>query len=591
MTDCIICCSTVEQLIECPVCKHNACLECNKTYLGNLFDPKCMDCGKEWSELFIRENFPTKWYQEVYIENKKNKYIIREEQSKLPIVSEYSIKLAQENKLKTHLKDLKTQIKTISKLTKEHTLLSDQIKNLTIEIKKSSSEYDNYVKKCSKIDIGESPDSEDPTKPTKNFMKCNTNNCPGFLHSDGNILKCGSCPTVSCKHCLEPYVHAHKCDPNVLANIKAIMNDKNSRMCPKCNQRIEKERGCDQMFCISCKTSFSFSTGIIETRVFHNPHLYDYLSSIPNGQQELSEYANKQAKTADELQQTCDYYRGFGHGIFEGNHILELKNMINTIFNGFKTTGLEIDPISMIEHPVIRTFFAYLLNFIEIQGEYLKTQRSGDEFTYYEKSKILNLEDIHIKYINKQITSQRWKKLVLEKYIKRDYLTEVFSQLNMFITIMGDIASSVHRHVTTLLTKFQRMNKDQLLNCYQKFLSYIRENIIPSIETNINLFNRQNIKISIHYEYPITNLILFDHTEDYPTDSKVKKVAIRYIPKIVYITDVNIKDNFLKSDSSLRKTLDKKYNSVAFQKIINYYLSLQQASEDIRPRKKVKRQE
>ena len=425
-------------------------------------------------------------------------------------------------------------------------------------------------------------------------MKCNTNNCPGFLHSNGNILKCGSCPSVSCKHCLESYNHDHKCDPNVLANIKAIMNDKNSRMCPKCNQRIEKERGCDQMFCISCKTSFSFSTGIIETRVFHNPHLYDYLSSIPNGQQELNEYANKQVQTANELQQSCDFYRGFGHGIFENEHILNLKNMVNTIFGNLTIVGLEVNPISIMDTPAIRTFFSYMLNFIEIQGEFLKTQRSGDSFTYYENSKILNLEDIHLKYINKQITIQRWKKLVLEKYIKRDYLTEVFAQLNMFITIMGDIASSVHRNTTTLLTRMQQMNQEQLRSCCNKFLGYIKETILASIENNITIFNRQNIKISKHYGYPISNFVLFDHSECSfsEKDPGFKYVSYRYIPKIVYITNFKLKHNF---DDSKTESIDDecKYNCISYDKLKKYYMLLhaRQDTEDARPRKKVKRQE
>jgi len=52
---------------------------------------------------------------------------------------------------------------------------------------------------------------------------------------------------------------------------------KNTRPCPKCNVRIHKISGCDQMWCVQCNTAFSWRRGTIEHGNVHNPHYFDWL--------------------------------------------------------------------------------------------------------------------------------------------------------------------------------------------------------------------------------------------------------------------------------------------------------------------------
>jgi hypothetical protein len=52
------------------------------------------------------------------------------------------------------------------------------------------------------------------------------------------------------------------------------------KLCPKCFSLIEKEEvGCDQMFCILCKTVFSWKTGLIVdvATSAHNPDYYQWV--------------------------------------------------------------------------------------------------------------------------------------------------------------------------------------------------------------------------------------------------------------------------------------------------------------------------
>jgi len=102
-------------------------------------------------------------------------------------------------------------------------------------------------------------------------MKCPMN-CRGFLDEK---YKCGLCLTTVCKDCHQKKEEEHKCNPDEVATITELK--KSTKPCPKCQIRIYKTDGCDQMFCISCHTAFSWNTGRVETGVVHNPHYFEAL--------------------------------------------------------------------------------------------------------------------------------------------------------------------------------------------------------------------------------------------------------------------------------------------------------------------------
>jgi hypothetical protein len=111
-------------------------------------------------------------------------------------------------------------------------------------------------------------------------LPCPINECKGYIFS--NTGKCGICETIVCKKChVIIGQESHECKKEDLETIKMIHEQ--SKPCPKCFTRISKIDGCDQMFCIHCKTAFSWKTGKIETGRIHNPHYYDELRRINNG--------------------------------------------------------------------------------------------------------------------------------------------------------------------------------------------------------------------------------------------------------------------------------------------------------------------
>jgi hypothetical protein len=114
-------------------------------------------------------------------------------------------------------------------------------------------------------------------------MKCPSEDCRGFLSS---AWKCGTCQKFFCADC-----HAEKAGQrdeehtcNADAKATAAMIRQETKPCPKCGIRISKIDGCDQMWCVSCQTTFSWNTGqILLNTVVHNPHYYEYLRRVNNG--------------------------------------------------------------------------------------------------------------------------------------------------------------------------------------------------------------------------------------------------------------------------------------------------------------------
>jgi hypothetical protein len=117
--------------------------------------------------------------------------------------------------------------------------------------------------------------------------------CP-IPSCEGIVVKgiCNVCVTNICNICFMVKMHnyksletpgdSHICDVDVLETLKLLMKD--TKNCPKCQVPIHKTEGCDQMFCVSCHTAFSWRTGKIESGVVHNPHYFQWMREQGGGE-------------------------------------------------------------------------------------------------------------------------------------------------------------------------------------------------------------------------------------------------------------------------------------------------------------------
>lgn len=116
------------------------------------------------------------------------------------------------------------------------------------------------------------------------IFKCPKEGCRGFMDAS---FWCGLCETAVCAGCRQllplpkedDVCEKHVCNPDDVSSVRHIAQV--SKQCPKCGASIIRSEGCDQMWCTApgCETAFSYSTGAIITRDFHNPHFREFLDS------------------------------------------------------------------------------------------------------------------------------------------------------------------------------------------------------------------------------------------------------------------------------------------------------------------------
>lgn len=263
MKSCTVCCDVFTQKIRheivCIHCKGSFCQKCFCTYLLSE-DTKqvCMLCFEEINTEFIYLHTP-KVFRDKYF-TKETENILREEMVLLNATKE-----------KIHLE-------------KRSKLLSSRIMLLVSHLNKYPSDVESStfldksreeLKECRKVlNLADTDISR-----TSRTVVCSVVACDGLtIRGVCNVCKTRTC--CECNSIVNGDIDEHTCDPDILETIKLLKRD--TKPCPKCSVPIHKIEGCDQMFCVSCHTAFSWRTGKIESGTIHNPHYFQWLRERGN---------------------------------------------------------------------------------------------------------------------------------------------------------------------------------------------------------------------------------------------------------------------------------------------------------------------
>ena len=271
MIECDICCEYKTIFIVCSYCKTQACETCVQKFIEDRpREPLCMKCGNIWSREFVLENIvDKKWFLQHI-----GKYILEQEKMLLPETQEEASLIYHIQKLSQCLKSLPTN-KSLKRMYKNADTFSKAIeekRDILWKIK-----YSIHSTKLLTITYGGIGSKTGSAEKEHYIFKC-PSDCRGFI---SNNYRCGTCKGVVCKKCrvqINQENSEHICNEDDIKSAALVASL--TKTCPKCMTQILKSGGCDQMFCVVCHTAFSWTTGKTETGVIHNPHYYEYLSTL-----------------------------------------------------------------------------------------------------------------------------------------------------------------------------------------------------------------------------------------------------------------------------------------------------------------------
>lgn len=422
--DCNICCESINKSVRkpitCPYCEFLCCLRCFKRFLlESAGNSSCMMCKRELSLDFITRNTP-KTFHNIEYRAHRTQILYERERSLLPTTQHLAEeelekrRIQKENKFlydeDEYLRFRRTEIiqeinnkygtgsfQTIMK-AKNRNKFTDtaDFVNEMMYIGRRRREIKNITQPIQQTPFLQSFAKREEEKDRKKFIKaCPNGECRGFLSS---VWKCGTCKTYVCKDCHEVKKNreddTHICDPDFVATAKLLKSE--TKPCPKCAVPIYKIDGCDQMWCVECRTPFSWNTGQIVNDIVHNPHFYEWQRQQNNG--------NAPRVLGDEQYNRC----GELPWIQDVEYLLKLRK-------------INLD---------------YWQNCFQI----VEHTRRDVLIQYPEQTDIIqDNSDLRVKYLINDIDEKQWKKTLQMRQKRREKNHEINQILQMFVTTLTDI--------------------------------------------------------------------------------------------------------------------------------------------------------
>ncbi len=310
---------SLHQSIACCHCSYTACKSCVRYYLTQTsHDAHCMDCRKKWDLQFLKDNLNASFVTGEYREY-RGKLLTDRVISQREEYYDGLLYIAEKRRLDKENDDIYIKI----------CALNTQIKKLERKQRQNYErigDIEDYI--CRGIEMPENDEQEDTidentvfsnettTSRRKFIMPCQKPGCCGML---SQAYKCGICECFTCAKCFEVKLDdvEHICDENAVATATEIKAS--SKPCPKCGTRISKIDGCDQMWCVDCKTAFSWTRGTIEQGAVHNPHYFQWMQT-----------RNEEAAAAAAAQNCNNEYRATANSIIQ---ILNIVTYLRTYVN------------------------------------------------------------------------------------------------------------------------------------------------------------------------------------------------------------------------------------------------------------------
>lgn len=379
--------------VRCDYCEFGACRGCYERWVRESVEELgCMSCKKKWNRKELMSKFTKKYIEGEYKRHMED------------IVYQVEVQLLGETQ--RELERLR-KIQELEKLKKEKELELEKIKESITQLRWGKKEKVVYTRKCP----GEL--------------------CRGYLKED---LSCGMCEILVCKNCNEICKELHECKDSDMETVRMLAKD--TKPCPGCGEYIQKLEGCDQMFCVKCKSAFSWKTMKIETGAIHNPHYFEYLRNGGNLERNPME-------------------------IVCGREELD-NGMLERVIRKGQNVGL-------------------------ICGRIIHMREVDLEM--YTRAMVKDNRDIRKRYLQKEIDSKKFKSLLQQRNKRKSWNSEIAGIVGMFITSMTDI---IYRYEEEEESSGEEVK-------YYREMEELREYANECMEEISRVYNYKCKKIGIDY--------------------------------------------------------------------------------------------
>jgi len=418
-TECPVCCEmytrSTRKPIACPKCEYAACTTCCKRHLATSDPASCMSCSHPWNYEFLTNNFTAAWISTEYRAHRET-ILVDREIAQLPTSQHLVTNFRSSLVLATDLTNLGQEKRMISRRLNEIANETWNKRHRLARITASHFENDG---------LGNRTEADAEELAARTFVRaCPVEECRGFLSS---ALKCGTCNSWACAECLgvvgETRDAPHTCDANDVATAKLIKRD--TKPCPSCATLIFKVDGCDQMWCISCRTPFSWRTGRIIQGVVHNPEYFRFLRE-------------RAAAGGEEVPRQPGDVLG-GRGICGNHRRVEMHDIDRAL--RLQTPSSEVrDYIYSIKQK------SRHIEYIEVGQLARRDQERSNS-------------DLRLRYLTNHISRDELKRQLLLRERKRDKEIALRDVYELFIDVTNDIFLTFIADATPTATVVEEMKK------------------------------------------------------------------------------------------------------------------------------------
>ena len=487
--ECIVCVSDVPEIHikKCPHCEFECCTTCIKYHINTTqkTEKNCMNCKKKLTRStlvsFLGKSFVDKLYRTDIKE-----LVFKEEMILVP-------RSLSEVKKRKDIRAIKEKISTIENDFEKEVEEKKFVPGSLEEFEHKGLIEGRIRFYFSQIEIlkGIKKAQDHAIKQYK--YPCENNDCNGFV--DANWM-CSICDMETCKHCRTIKQDGHVCKPEDIDTAELIKKD--SKPCPKCKISIIKSSGCDQMWCVSCHTTFDWKTMLIKTSgILHNPEYFRYMRENgiaiprnPNDNQCVDEYEKayndlttinasfiKEAKMYKDMKKCIEKGKDELVKYYITNALQSRGAKPSEVLNRIAKGYAERETKKANEYTKKYT----ILSVLDI--EYMKSL-----FTFYRdvnhlesfemrqmQSKINNAEvwkdTQRVNYLDKQVPESKYKSDLIKKHKELEYLEESMGYhatvveaskayfINKINSLQGEIDTAVENKTVLNIDDCERLGR------------------------------------------------------------------------------------------------------------------------------------